>query len=123
MLKDFVWVGIGGLVGSVLRYAIQLGSTRWIHGFPFGTLTVNLVGCFAIGFFSAAIIKPSHSLYGLLVPGFCGGFTTFSTFSMDGYTLFKSGQPVLAVVYLSLSVLGSLAICLLGIWMGGKLSP
>lgn len=109
-------VFFGGGAGSALRFAVQalLPERLASHFFPWGTLTVNVAGSFLIGLFYAVSPKmglsPDTRLF--LTAGLCGGFTTFSTFSMDNIAMIRGGEWFLAAVYTLLSiVLGLLACC------------
>jgi CrcB protein len=101
-------VAAGGAIGSVLRYYVGQWSLRLMGpSFPWGTLTVNVVGCFVIGVFSELLMRrfnASVELRLLLVTGFLGGFTTFSAFSLDAITLFERGQIVAGSVYVAASI-------------------
>jgi CrcB protein len=101
-------VAAGGAIGSVLRYYVGQWSLRLMGpSFPWGTLTVNVVGCFVIGVFSELLMRrfnASVELRLLLVTGFLGGFTTFSAFSLDAITLFERGQIVAGSVYVTASI-------------------
>jgi CrcB protein len=105
-------IALGGAVGSVLRYliggAIQRSSAS---GFPVGTMFVNVAGCFLIGVFVRYLLnmQTSAELRALLVIGFCGGFTTFSTFSFETVGLIEGGEYARAATY----VLGSVVLCLM----------
>lgn len=113
-MSRFLWVALGGALGAVLRYAVSLIPVR--GGFPVLTLLTNLLGALLIGFIAGAA-EISASSPGLILfakTGLCGGFTTFSTFSLESYTLIKAGQKGTAVLYIALSV----GLCLLGIWLG-----
>ena len=113
-MSRFLWVALGGALGAVLRYAVSLIPVR--GSFPVLTLLTNLLGALLIGFIAGAaeISAPSPSLILFVKTGLCGGFTTFSTFSLESYTLIKAGQKGTAVLYIALSV----GLCLLGIWLG-----
>lgn len=113
-MSRFLWVALGGALGAVLRYAVSLIPVR--GGFPVLTLLTNLLGALLIGFIAGAaeISEPSPGLILFAKTGLCGGFTTFSTFSLESYTLIKAGQKGTAVLYIALSV----GLCLLGIWLG-----
>lgn len=119
-MKTVLLVGIGGAIGSVLRYLIGLFLVfkPW-NGFPLATFVVNFIGCLFMGFLFQWVAKSNtdnESLKLLLMTGFCGGFTTFSAFSLENIQLIQSGQILLAVSYILLSVvLGALSI-LLGIF-------
>jgi CrcB protein len=110
-------IAIGGAIGSVLRYVIGravqgLSAT----GFPVGTLVVNIVGCFLIGVFVRFLLntQTSPELRALLVVGFCGGFTTFSTFSYETVGLIEGGDYARAASY----VVASVVICILATFAG-----
>jgi fluoride exporter len=115
MLKNFILVGLGGAIGSMLRYAAQLFITT--KHFPFATLTVNILGSFIIGLVLALSIKDDTFLNNwkvFLATGICGGFTTFSTFSADNISLFQSGKYSIALLYIITSVLISILAAGLG---------
>ena len=88
-------------------------------GFPAGTFTVNAAGSLVIGFLLA--LAPSASASQLLVVGFCGGFTTFSTFSADAVRLLRAGDYGPAAAYVALSVAVCIAFAALGMWIGAQL--
>jgi CrcB protein len=121
-MKQLLWVGIGGFLGSIARF--KLGgfilhrSEPW--NFPLSTLVVNLLGCFAIGLLAALV--EHHDLFSpptrlFLFTGLLGGFTTFSAFAYEGTFLFRRGYVNVAVLYATLSVFGGLAV----VWAGMKL--
>jgi len=110
-------IAVGGALGSVLRYWLGGAVQRaFAAGFPYGTLAVNVVGCLMIGIllqrFTSA--EPSLAARGLLVVGFCGGFTTFSAFSTETVGLIDGGEHSKAVLYVFLS----LVLCLLSTLTG-----
>ena len=113
----YLLIALGGAAGSVLRYliggAIQRSSGS---GFPIGTMVVNVSGCFLIGILIRQFmnIQLSNDLRALLIVGFCGGFTTFSTFSAETLALVEGGEYARAGFY----VLFSVALCLLGTLAG-----
>lgn len=112
-------VAVGGAIGSLLRYYVGLGSLRLMGpGFPWGTLIVNVVGCFIIGVFAEMIMRrfnASVELRLLLITGFLGGFTTFSAFSLDAVTLIERGDYGAAALYVVLSVVLSIAAVAVGL--------
>lgn len=114
----FLFVGLGGAVGAMLRYAISLIPYR--GGFPLLTFVTNILGALLIGFIVGYASKRNvnDSLMLFLKTGLCGGFTTFSTFSLEAYNLFVSGNKILAVSYAVLSTV----CCILGVWLGITLS-
>jgi CrcB protein len=109
----FMWVGIGGAVGSVLRYLVGLwlGDAR----FPWGTLSVNIVGSFALGLLFALAPGrwPVAATTGISV-GLIGGFTTFSTFAWETLATAQGGDHGRAGLYLLVSVVGGLVAALIG---------
>jgi CrcB protein len=113
----FVWVGLGGAIGSILRYAIGLmlaGTT-----FPGATLLVNLTGSFVLGFiFSAFLGRWSDQLMVAMSVGVLGGFTTFSTFAWESVAAAQDDRLGLAGVYVVTSVIGGLVAAWLGYLAG-----
>jgi fluoride exporter len=110
-------IAVGGAAGSVLRYLIGGRVQHFApHGFPLGTLFVNVVGCFLIGIFVRQFmnIQTHNYLRALLMVGFCGGFTTFSAFSMETVGLIEGGEYPRAIAYITLSVL----LCLIATFAG-----
>jgi fluoride exporter len=113
MLKTITLVGIGGAIGSILRYLASTGiQNKFLSAFPFGTLFVNISGCFLIGVLYALTARnnltPGWGLF--LITGICGGYTTFSTFSYESLSLLRNGDLFYGTAYISASViLGILA--------------
>jgi CrcB protein len=113
-------IALGGAAGSVLRYLVGGRAQHFApHGFPLGTLFVNVVGCFLIGVFIRQFmnIQTHNYLRALLVVGFCGGFTTFSTFSLETVGLIEGGEYSRAIAYIMLSVTLCLTATLAGMSM------
>lgn len=112
-------VAVGGAIGSVLRYYVGQWTLRLLGpAFPWGTLAVNVVGCFVIGVFAELIARKfnaSMELRLLLITGFLGGFTTFSAFSLDAISLFEGGNTVAGGVYIAASVGLSMAAVFAGL--------
>ncbi|NTW63762.1 MAG: fluoride efflux transporter CrcB [Chlorobiaceae bacterium] len=105
----FFLVGIGGFLGSTARYGVSLLLSSVAGGLPLATFSVNIAGCFFIGLFSelavsTTLVSPESRLF--LVTGFCGGFTTFSSYIFENASLLKDGQLLYASVYLAGSVIG-----------------
>lgn len=113
MLKQILLVGAGGAVGSILRYLTSVFIVRSEpYPFPVATFIVNILGCFCIGLLINLI--PSNNMRFLLITGFCGGFTTFSTFASETFTLVDNAHTIQALIYV-------LASCILGVcavWLG-----
>lgn len=117
-----VWlsVAIGGAIGSMARYGVSIAALRlWGVTFPWGTLLINVVGSFIIGFFGRLTISggpfpASPGLRTFVMIGFCGGFTTFSSFSLQTLDLLQAGEVARSGLYILLSV----ALCLLFVWLG-----
>lgn len=109
-LKHLFYIGVGGGAGSILRFLCQKYIYAWYPvAFPWGTFAVNVAGCFIIGVLYAVaekgnILTPEMRL--LLITGFCGGFTTFSTFSYESLGLMRTGD----FTYLALYAAGSVVL-------------
>jgi len=118
-------VALGGALGATLRYLVGLGlEQRLGSGFPFGTLTVNLVGCLLIGLLAALFVDATEGREPLrlfLIVGCLGGFTTFSSFGLDTLRLLQDGAVAAAVGYVLASNLGGLLACWIGTRLGGGL--
>ncbi|MDV4154523.1 fluoride efflux transporter CrcB [Rhizobium brockwellii] len=112
-------VAAGGAIGSLLRYYVGQWALRLMGpAFPWGTLAVNIVGCFVIGVFAELIARKfnaSVELRLLLITGFLGGFTTFSAFSLDAISLFERGEAVAGGIYIAASVGLSMAAVIAGL--------
>lgn len=113
MFRSYLMVALGSALGGVARVALSGGLyRRWGTTFPWGTLAVNLAGCFLIGiFFSWAEVRlrlsPGARLF--LMAGFCGGFTTFSTFALETFQLLKAGSLPAALFYVLASTVMGIA--------------
>jgi CrcB protein len=113
-MKPIIIIWLGGGLGSLLRYWMQIGVNRYTTvSFPAGTLLVNITGCFIIGILYGLSNKYTWLTFEwrlFLVTGFCGGFTTFSSFSYESISLFRQGNYIYFILYAVLSViLGLLA--------------
>lgn len=117
MLK-LLLIAVGGAFGAVARYATGLMASNLLPaGFPFGTLIVNVIGSFAIGCAYPLIVgigQPKTLYHGLIMVGFLGAFTTFSTFSLDTMQLLESGHVMRA----GINILSNLTLCLSACWLG-----
>lgn len=109
MLRTILLVGLGSAAGGILRYL----TGKWIHtsihtSFPLGTMTVNILGCFIIGlvyYFFSKNSTMDTNMQLLLATGFCGGFTTFSSFMHENYTMIVNGNFIQVAIYTGLSIL------------------
>ena len=118
MLKNFLLVGLGGAIGSMLRYAISLLVT--VKQFPYSTFIVNIAGSFIIGAVLALSLKNdmfSNNWKIFLATGICGGFTTFSAFSFENLLLLQNGKIFLSLLYITGSVVAGIAAA----WLGYKI--
>ena len=113
-----LWIALGGAAGSVLRYLIG-GAAQKLSGVPFpvGTFVVNVTGCFLIGIFAQHYMNTQTHPHvrALLITGFCGGYTTFSAFSLETVGLFEGGEYAKAAAYILLSMTLSVAATFAGI--------
>jgi len=121
MLKMFLITGAGGFLGSGFRYLAQrLIAIYFPVTFPYGTLFVNVLGGFLIGIIYALgdktkILTPEMRLF--LAVGICGGFTTFSTFSLDAFGLLNDREYLYLTIYVVSSVLLSISATIAGVWI------
>ena len=117
MWRNILLVAAGGALGAVVRY---MASRLIVSSWPWSTLAVNLLGSLLIGLLvgwaGRGLLSPEMKL--LLVTGFCGGLTTFSTFANETFLMMKTGDILLATVYVGLSV----AVGILAVWLGMLLS-
>ena len=117
-MDTLLYIALGGAIGAIARYAVSNGvHALFGRGFPYGTLTVNVLGCLIMGFLFVFILERlsnNLALRATLMIGFLGAFTTFSTFSIETFNLMESGEPVKAI----LNVLISVTLCLLATWAG-----
>ena len=126
-MRDLLLIAIGGALGALLRYGASIGSRHVFGaGFPYGTLLVNGIGCFAIGFLAHLSLQddllPEWLRPGLAV-GFLGALTTFSTFGFETIAHFEKGEPLLAAAnVVSNLILGLAAVCA-GLWVARAAWP
>lgn len=114
MIKDFLYVGAGGALGSICRYSLTLLAASLPQGGLCATIAANVIGSFLIGM---AMVS-ARGCYLFCAVGFCGGFTTFSTFSSQSLKLLQSGDYAMAIGYMAASVLLSVASVGLGCYVG-----
>lgn len=123
MIKSLLIVGIGSFFGGALRYYLSTIIKGVFHqGFPWGTLAVNLLGCFVFGLLFALFHRwgsPHSSWCLLLTTGVCGGFTTFSTFANESMQMLQGGNIMGFASYVVASILLGLALVALGYWIAG----
>lgn len=120
-MKELLFVGLGGFFGSVFRYGIAIIFSKHLElAFQVSTLIVNLVGSFLIGILAAVLTKSPSHLNLILMVGFCGGFTTFSTFSLDGLKLLRQNLFFDFFLYASISMIGGLTLCYLGYYFSSR---
>ena len=117
MVRNILWVALGGALGSVCRYLV---SRMIVTSFPWGTFTVNVIGSLLIGLLvgltAKSIVSPEMKL--LLVTGFCGGFTTFSTFANESFAMIKAGDMMMTALYVAASVIAGIV----AVWIGMNVS-
>jgi len=126
MWRSFVAVAVGGALGCLFRWYLAIYLNRYFPAIPPGTLAANLIGCYIIGaalafFLSYPAFAPEWRLF--FTTGFCGGLTTFSTFSAEVVLLLQSGRSMFALGAVAAHLLGSLAMTFAGIatvtWLKG----
>lgn len=116
-MRTLLLIGLGGGIGSMLRYLTSVVIQKYYATvFPLATLVVNILGCLLIGIIMGLLEKnyvTDSSMKWLLVTGFCGGYTTFSTFGLENIQLFQNNNMGLAFLYIAASVSAGL----LAVWM------
>lgn len=124
-MTHLIWIGIGGALGAVSRFIVADAVFKWMDKpYPYGTLTVNMAGSFAIGMAYVWLVK--HEFGGdvhrhLLMVGFLGAFTTFSTFSLESLTLLQQGRFIAAFSYIGISLAGCMLATALGMLLTKQL--
>ena len=117
-MLNFILISLGAIVGANLRYLISRDTARWLGPvFPYGTMFINIAGSFIVGFFmiwttERMLVDPRWRL--LVVVGFCGGFTTFSSYAYESMAYFEQGQWML----MATNIVGNNLLCLLGALAG-----
>ena len=119
-MATYLWIAIGSALGGTARYALSSVIANWFgQGFPWGTLVINITGSFVIGFFATLTgpdgrVLVSSDARQFVMVGLCGGYTTFSSFSLQTLALAQNGEMLRA----GLNIGGSVALCLLAVWLG-----
>lgn len=121
-MLQVIAIALGGAFGALSRYFVVGLVTDWLgKDFPFGTLLVNALGSFLIGILYVVVVLKMHvspELKSILVVGFLGAFTTFSTFSLEAFNFISQGLLLSAVTY----ILSSVILCILAVWAGVSLA-
>ena len=118
-MRSFLAVAVGGMLGCLARWLLAIFMNRWFPAIPPGTLAANYIGCYIIGvavgiFAFSPAIAPEWRLF--VATGFCGGLTTFSTFSVEIVALLNTGRMAMALGAVALHLFGSLAMTFAGIF-------
>jgi CrcB protein len=125
LLKSLLPIGLFGVLGVFCRYFMGLGITKLFpSAFPYGTFSINVLGSFLIGVIFVAGVEKAHIHAALrlgLMIGFLGGFTTFSSYSLDAALLFERGKTLVALCYFILSPLIGIIFTFLGISLARKI--
>ncbi len=121
MLTNVLWIIVWGGIGSACRYLLSTMATKWFgSGLAWGTLGVNLIGCFLIGLAYSLIerhlLPPSSRV--IFMTGFVGGLTTFSAYALDSVNYFRNAEFVAGFLNLAVNNFGGLLLVLVGIWVG-----
>ena len=117
---NYLWISIGGALGTLARFWLSgVVATRFGETFPMGTLVINILGSFVIGFFATItdpdgrlLVQPSTRQF--VMVGICGGFTTFSSFSLQTLNLAREGEWL----YAGMNTVLSVVLCLVAVWLG-----
>jgi fluoride exporter len=119
-MLTYLWIAIGGALGSMARYGCSQLVAGWVgESFPWGTLVINVLGSFVIGAFATLTgpdgrVMAPPDMRQFVIVGVCGGYTTFSSFSLQTLNLVRQGQ----VVGAGLNIAGSVGLCLIAVWLG-----
>jgi len=119
-LLTYLWIGIGGALGSMARYGCsRLVAERIGETFPWGTLIINVLGSFVIGVFATLTmpdgrVQVAPDMRQFVIVGLCGGYTTFSSFSLQTLNLVRAGD----IIGAGLNIIGSVVLCLVAVWLG-----
>ena len=118
MIRAIILVGVGGGIGSIFRYLTSVLVNKHFHPvFPWATFIANILGCLIIGLLLGLFERhqlTNPDLKYLFITGFCGGYTTFSTFATENMDLFQTGNSLMAFLYIASSIL----VGILAVWLG-----
>ena len=120
IISNILIVGTGSFLGGAARYAISLVMKNLSKGFPWATLAANLLGCLLIGILWGCFSRSSNDSNNwalFMIVGFCGGFTTFSTFSKEALMMLQAGNFWNFAGYIAMSVIAGIALVALGFWL------
>jgi CrcB protein len=119
-MPPMLLVAAGSALGGVARFAIYQSMTRLgLEGFPWGTVAVNVIGSAVIGFMAGTAPPSDVETRYFVMTGVCGGFTTFSTFSLDTLNMLRGGEWAKAAAYIA----AQLGLCLAAVWLGWAAAP
>ncbi|MEY8021285.1 fluoride efflux transporter CrcB [Muriicola sp. SD30] len=119
-MKHFLLVFLGGGIGSGLRFLISKFLNPYFSSFFLGTFSVNIIGCFLIGLILGIATKSAalnNTFLIFLTIGFCGGFTTFSSFALENYGMLREGQIFSFLIYTLSSILAGILAVAMGLWL------
>ena len=120
-MKDIALVFFGGGIGSIARYGVGRFYQHWKPAFPYATLTANFLSCLIFGIVVMLALQRlnlSNAIKLLLITGFCGGFSTYSSFTFETIEMLKAGQTLMAVINIIINFALSVTGLFIGFWLG-----